>query len=210
MIWALFNDVMQRIITLDKWEQRKNLSRRLKKIELALDSKVLDFGCGTGLFAKVFEKERFEYWGYDIDDRLITYASRLYPTYRFTTSEEVLKKEAPFNLIVANCCFHHIDDTLLPNELERIESLLADQGVFLMMDLLLIENDTSFLHRSFMKLERGKHLRTVGGYHKHIENNFCVIGSEVEKSHALSLNHRLNPLYNDVAVFECRKMADGD
>lgn len=210
MIRALFNDVMQRIITLDKWEQRRSLHRRLKKVGLEAGSRVLDFGCGTGLFARVFENERFKYWGYDIDDRLIMYASRLYPNCRFTTSEEVLKEEAPFDLIVANCCFHHIDDTLLPSELKRIESLLADQGIFLMIDILLIENDPSFLHRSFMKLEQGKHLRTVEGYQKQIEGHFFVIGSEVERSHILSFNHRFNPLYNDLAIFECRKMAGGD
>ena len=210
MIWALFNDVMQRVITLDKWEQRKNLSRRLKKIEPALGSKVLDFGCGTGLFVRVFENERLKYWGYDIDDRLITYASRLYPNCGFTTSEVVLKKEAPFDLIIANCCFHHIDDTLLSKELKRIESLLADQGIFLMIDILLIENDPSFLHRSFMKLEQGKHLRTVEGYQEHVEKHFPVIHSEVQRSHIFSLNHRFNPLYNDLAIFECRKMTGGD
>jgi cyclopropane fatty-acyl-phospholipid synthase-like methyltransferase len=205
MIWALFNDVMQRIITLDKWEQRSNLFTRLKKIQLPPGSKALDFGCGTGLFARVFEKEGFRYWGYDVDSRLITFASRLYPACSFTTSHDVLEDEAPFDLIIANCCFHHIDDTSLSMELKRIKSLLADQGSFFVIDLLLVENDASFLHRAFMKLERGKHVRTVEDYHKHVERHFSIIQTQVERSHIFSFNNRLNPLYNDLAVLECRK-----
>ncbi len=205
MIWALFNDLAQRFITLDKWEQRRNLSRRLKKIQLAPGGKALDFGCGTGLFASVFEKQGFEYWGYDIDDRLITFASRRYPQHRFTALKDVLKKKAPFDLIIANCCFHHIHDTLLSSELGRIKSLLADHGTFLLIDLLLVENDNSFLHRAFMKLERGKHLRSVDDYHKHIERHFSIIQTQVERSYVFSFNNRLNPLYNDLAILECRK-----
>lgn len=205
MIWALFNDIAQRIITLDKWEQRSNLSIRLKKIQLPPGSKALDFGCGTGLFARVFKKEGLRYWGYDVDNRLITFASRLYPDYSFTTSRDVLEDEGPFDLVLANCCFHHIDDTLLSIELRRIKSLLADQGTFFLIDLILVENDASFLHRTFMKLEQGEHVRTVGDYHKHVERHFSVIRTQVERSHIFSFNNRLNPLYNDLAVIECRK-----
>lgn len=208
MIWALFNDIAQRIITLDKWEQRKHLSKWLKKFQLEPGSKALDFGCGTGLFARVFEKERLKYWGYDIDDRLITFASRFYPKCKFTTSENVLKEEAPFDLIVANCCFHHIDEVLLPVELKRIKSLLADQGSFLVIDLLLVENDPSFLHRSFMKLEKGKHVRTVDGYQKRLEKYFVIVETDVVRSHLFSFNHRLNPLYNDLAFIDCRRGPD--
>ncbi len=205
MIWALFNDIAQRIITLDKWQQRNNLSKRLKRIQLAPGSKALDFGCGTGLFARVFEKEGFKYWGYDVDDRLTTFASRFYPGCSFTTSDDMLKNQAPFDLIIANCCFHHIDDTLLSSELKRIKSLLADHGTFFVIDLLLVQNDTSCLHRAFMKLEQGKHVRTVEDYHKHVEKYFVIIQTQVERSHILSFNNRLNPLYNDLAVLECRK-----
>ena len=54
MMWAFFNDLIQRIITLNKWEQRRNLKKRVRSINLPKGSKVLDFGCGTALFTNVF------------------------------------------------------------------------------------------------------------------------------------------------------------
>lgn len=113
MTWAALNDLIQRIISLDKWEQRKNLTQRVQSLNLPRGSKVLDFGCGTGLFARVFMKMGLNYYGYDIDNRLISYARRLYRNCQFTASKEQLRKEAPFDLILANCCFHHIDSATL-------------------------------------------------------------------------------------------------
>ncbi|MDY6971690.1 MAG: class I SAM-dependent methyltransferase [Thermodesulfobacteriota bacterium] len=205
MTWALFNDVAQRILSGDKWEQRSNLCRRLRQIALPPGSKAMDFGCGTGLFARVFVEEGFKYVGYDIDDRLIAYAARLYPSCRFTTSDEVLKREGPFDFIYANCCFHHIKDELLSIELERIKSLLADNGVFFVLDILRVENDRSPLHRLFMMFEQGEYVRTIEGYQDLVERHFLINGVDIERSHLFSIKHRLNPLYNDLAVFACSK-----
>jgi len=205
MLWALFNDIAQRVITLDKYEQRNNLSLRLRKIGLPPSSKVLDFGCGTGLFARVFVKAGFLYLGFDIDDRLIDYASNLYRNCQFTSSTRTLEKQAPFDLILANCCFHHINDTSLPLELERIECLLAENGFFLAIDLLKVGESHSLLHRLFMMMEQGAYLRTSDGYKKHIERFFKIRNIDIERLYVFGLRHRLNPLYNDLAVFECTR-----
>ena len=98
-----------------------------------------------------------------------------------------------------------MDDKLFLLELERINQLLADCGIFLMIDILLVSNDTSFLHKFFMKLERGEYLRTIQGYRQFIERYFFINECEIERSHSFSINHRLNPLYNDLLVFECTK-----
>lgn len=205
MIWALLNDLAQRIITFDKYEQRKKLSMKIKSFGLAPGKKVLDFGCGTGLFAKVFDTIGLCYWGYDIDDRLITYASKLYKNCQFTTSKNVLHGEAPFDLILANCCFHHMDDDSLSVELDRIKSLLSDQGILLIIDLLLAENTDSFFHHAFMKLERGKNIRTMEQYQRKIQRHFFINRNHTEKSHFFSFRHQINPVYNELAVFVCKK-----
>ncbi len=67
MLWAFANDLAQRVLTFNKLEQRKNLEKKLNALALPESGKILDFGCGTGLFAKTIMKLGFKYHGYDID-----------------------------------------------------------------------------------------------------------------------------------------------
>ena len=205
MIWALFNDIAQRLITLNKWEQKRNFSEKLKALRLSPGSKILDFGCGTGLFCNVFTKEQFEYYGYDIDERLINYANSLYQkkNCKFTASIEELTKEAPFEFILTNCCFHHIDDSTISDVLTEIQNLLDLNGIFLMIDILFAENDPSILRNLFRKLEKGAFIRKVDEYQKIVEQHFKVISSIVERSHLFSLKN--NPIYNDLLILVCKK-----
>lgn len=205
MIYALFNDCIQRIITLNKIEQRRNLLKNLKMLSLESGSKCLDFGCGTGLFAKVFTREQLYYFGYDIDKRLTDYANSLYQSNRcvFTASIGELKKQSPFNLIMANCCFHHIDDIAIHDVLTIINSLLDIRGTFLFIDILLNENDHSILQTVFKKIERGAYIRKAEDYQKFIEKYFTVINDGVERSHLFSI--RGIPVYNDLTILVCKK-----
>ena len=65
MIWALVNDLGQRVVSGNKWEQRRSLRRRLEALCLPPRSKALDFGCGTGLFASTFTGSGLAYHGYE-------------------------------------------------------------------------------------------------------------------------------------------------
>ncbi|HEX9409466.1 MAG TPA: methyltransferase domain-containing protein, partial [Methylomirabilota bacterium] len=99
LAWALFNDVVQRLITLNKLEQRRDLLDRLRALGLPPGRTVLDFGCGTGLFAPTFQRAGLRYVGYDIDPRLVSYARRLYRGARFISSEAELRAAAGFDVI---------------------------------------------------------------------------------------------------------------
>jgi SAM-dependent methyltransferase len=201
MMRAAVNDLFQRIITLNKYEQKTRLRSRVDAINLPEGSKVLDFGCGTALFATVFRDAKFSYCGYDIDGGLIAYANRLYEHGRFTDSRNELKKESPFDLILANCCFHHIDDTTLEEELDLMKSLLKSKGIFIMIDILLPRDDTFLPREMFRKLEKGAHIRSLEDYRTLIERQFLIRKTDIERSHLFSI---LNfPIYNDLAVFEC-------
>ncbi len=202
MMWAALNDLMQRIISLDKWEQRKNLRQSVQSLNLLPGSKVLDFGCGTGLFARVFMKMGLNYYGYDIDIRLISYARRLYRNCQFTASKDELVKQAPFDLIIANCCFHHIDSATLCDELIEIRRILGGDGTFMMIDILSSENDPSLLRKLFRKLELGTHVRVMDDYRRIVEQHFSIIKTEIVRSHLLSIKNNL--IYNDLAVFDCK------
>ena len=164
--------------------------------------KVLDFGCGTGLFAESLKRMGLKYCGYDIDSRLISYASHLYRDCKFIGTKGELLKEAPFDLIIANCCFHHINDTTTQDELRSIEKILDRRGTFVMIDILSNKNDDFFPRRVFRMLELGQQLRSFDDYKKNLEQYFRISRSDVVRSHLFSI--RKCPIYNDLATFECK------
>jgi len=203
MIKAFLNDLFQRVLSANKSEQRNKLSGYLKALNLRPDSRCLDFGCGTALFAPIFTSENLNYYGYDIDQHLLDYASRLYIKAQFTSSLDELEASAPFDLILANCCFHHIDSGTLDAELQSISTLLADDGTFIMIDILLPPNDSFWLRQLFRKLEKGAFVRTDRDYSILIKRHFRIIQKHIERSHVFSLKN--NPVYNDQLVLICKR-----
>jgi len=202
MVWAIFNDLMQRLVTFNKLEQKNVLKRRLEALNIPKGGKVLDFGCGTGLFAKSLRGIGLRYCGYDIDSRLISYASQLHRDCKFVGTKDELSKEAPFDLIIANCCFHHINNAIVHDELRDIEKILDRKGTFIMIDILSNKNDDFFPRKVFRMLELGRQLRSFDDYKKNLEQYFCISGSDIVRSHLFSI--RKSPIYNDLATFECR------
>ena len=205
MVWALFNDIFQRIVTLDKFEQRRKLKRLVKKLSPPTGANVLDFACGTGLFARVFLKAGMLYSGYDIDQRLIEYGGKLHPRAYFSISQAQIQAHGPYDLILANCCFHHIDDMQADVEMKWISDILDIGGWFLMIDILKTHENPSPLRKAFMNLEQGQYLRTLRGYKALLNFTFNILEISVERSHVFSLSHHLNPLYNDIGIFLCQK-----
>jgi cyclopropane fatty-acyl-phospholipid synthase-like methyltransferase len=202
MIWALINDLGQRVVSLNKWEQRRSLHRRLKALALPPGSKALDFGCGTGLFAGTFAQSGLTYHGYDIDGRMVSYARRTHSGQVFVSTRDEIVRHGPFDLVVANCCFHHIPDDVLAEELEWVKSILADGGTFLLIDLVADPQDRSVLRRAFRRLERGLFLRRVEEYVAIVARHLVVRRVGADRTHMFSLP---GPVYNDLIVVECGK-----
>lgn len=202
---AFVNDLAQRLLTGNKHAQKVFLKQQLRAMGLPSGASALDFGCGTALFAPAFASLGLRYHGYDIDQPLLDYAARLYRGGVFTASKDSLGAKAPFDVIVANCCFHHIPDDALEEELAFLKRLLANDGWFMLIDILAVPNDPSWFHRQFMKLEQGRHVRTREAYRRNIERHFTVQNETITRSTAFSLNLDWFPIYNDLLVLACRK-----
>ncbi len=205
MASAFLNDLAQRLITGNKWEQRRNLERKLQDLCAAPGEKVLDFGCGTGLFFPPIHAMGLQYFGYDIDENAIRYASRLYSAGRFFSAFDSRRAFAPYDIILANCCFHHLEDATLSRELQNLRDSLAPGGRFLLIDLLLEDEDNHFLRRQFRKLERGAFVRSETEYDRLVEPYFVIRKKEEIRSHVFSLKG--NPIYGRLAIFECAPYA---
>lgn len=208
MIWALTNDVIQRLVTFNKRHQRRNLSNLLERFHLGRGLRVLDFGCGTALFAPVFTRHGLAYHGYDIDPRLLRYAARLYPNGVFLSHADELRKAAPFDLVVANCCFHHIDDDPLAVVVRQIHDLLTEDGMFILIDLAAPEGRTSWLKRVVFAFDQGVKVRTRAAYQRVLESHFHILATElVPQPLGPFARH---PLFLDLAVLVSRKATEAN
>lgn len=202
MIKAAFNDLAQRVLTANKTEQRRHLRVVLDSVNPPPDGKALDFGCGTALFAGTVRDVGLRYWGYDIDDGLVSYAAGLYADCRFTSSLDELRNEAPFDLVLANCCFHHIGDEAAAELLAMLGGMLTENGRFVLIDIIRAGDNDSALHRLFMKLEQGMHVRPYDEYKRLVSGRFEIERETVNRAHLFSINGF--PVYNDLAVLICR------
>ena len=197
------SDLAQRALTLNKLEQRRNLAASLRRLRLRPGASILDFGCGTGLFAPTVRDAGLRYRGYDPDAAAVRYASRRYPGLPFVSRLDQAATSAPYDIVLANCCFHHIGDTELLNAtLPVIADLMHDQSVFVLIDVLPLETDASTVRRIFNRFEQGTFKRTVGELERLLAGRFVVRLKRIQRFFVLSAPSALNPLYNDVVQFE--------
>lgn len=202
MFRAVFNDLIQRILTCNKREQRASLGRVFQGIKYLPGAKILDFGCGTGLFAKIFIQKGFKYCGYDVDKRLVKYGRLLHPSSLFMYRKKDVSNNGPYDYVLSNCCFHHISDKQLNDELEFIYSILKHDGHFVMVDILAQGQEESSLHRLYMMIEQGNYIRFHGAYLRLLQLKYDILHMEVERSHFFSI--RGIPLYNDLGIYVCQ------
>jgi len=85
--------------------------RRLRALSGRLpQARVLDAGCGTGEFARLFDPAR--YLGVDVHPGYVAFARRRNPRHRFECADVIAWPGAgePFDLLLVNGVLHHLDD----------------------------------------------------------------------------------------------------
>jgi SAM-dependent methyltransferase len=204
VLWAGLFDLSHRFVTCNMIELRAMVRRYIRELQPAPGSRVLDFGSGTGLYAALLIAEGFRYHGFDIDDKFVAYAQLLYPRGSFASRWSDVAAAAPFQLVIANCCFHHIGDTEAATALDRIQSVLAPDGVLLFIDHIPpSQPKVSQPRRLYRLLERGRHIRTADDYERLIAPRFTVKSRTIERSYVWSLAVGANPLFNELVVLRC-------
>jgi SAM-dependent methyltransferase len=141
------------------------------------------------------------YIGYDPDTRLVTYAGRLHHGLRFTDDEGLILARGPYDLVLANCCFHHIPDDDTAVALEFIRRSLSPSGHFVLVDIQAPDQAQSYRH-VYRLLERGAFIRTRAEYLGMIERDFVVVHREETRAHLFST--ALCPFYSPLATYVCR------
>jgi SAM-dependent methyltransferase len=142
-----------------------------------------------------------DYVAYDIDPDLIAYASRRTPSGRFMSTLDDVRAVGPFDLVIANCCFHHIADGDAKDVIGTIRHLLGSPGLFVLIDLLLEDRYETLARRLYNHLERGAYVRRREDYKRLVETQFKVLREGGFRSHMFSLKG--NPVFYDLVVLEC-------
>jgi SAM-dependent methyltransferase len=200
---ALVNDVGQRLVTGNKRDQRACLAQRVRMLQLPTGSKVLDFGCGTGLFARPLVELGLRYVGYDIDPAFIAYAKRLRPSLTFVSRLDDASAVGPFDLVLSNCCFHHISDAEIKDSvLPGIAAMMHRTSVFMLIDVLPNEPGASLLRRAHARLEQGGTRRSADHLDRLLAGRFIARAKSTYPSFFLSLTTRLNPIHSNLINYE--------
>ena len=137
--------------------------------------RVLDFGCGSGDFCSLINKNF--YYGVDIDDRFIKYAKKVHKEYNFI---KVIKDHnLPFSnnyfkKILALGVFHHISDEGVNNILKDFDRMLLPNGEIIIIDQLHHTGQENLLAKIMVKHDRGKFLRRNNHLRRVFNTNFNI------------------------------------
>jgi SAM-dependent methyltransferase len=99
---------------------------------------VLDFGCGAGRNTQIFDKDKYEVYGYDLSTEAINMASSRFPECNFTTnSNEYMSRK--YHIIVADSCLDSMPWYDAVSSVTEIYNSLYNKGFFV---LSLLEADS--------------------------------------------------------------------
>jgi len=102
--------------------------------ELPNQAKVVDLGCGAGIFTNLLRSLGLDVSGIDISERLVEVARKKYPQIKFTVGdvEKLPFPDESFDGVFLSGILHHLPDTTLcATEVLRI---LKPGGVFVAFD----------------------------------------------------------------------------
>ena len=131
-----------------------------KHIKLNKNSKILDFGCGTGDFCMLFDKS--QYIGVDTEKRFIEFNKSKFKGYNFIRIDEdkpLPFEDSYFDRILVFGVLHHIDDNDIMRILKELNRVLKNSGKIILYDQLPSSEQKNFFAKVLVKFDRGKFLR---------------------------------------------------
>lgn len=124
------------------------------------DAKVLDFGCGTGQYAVLFDEN--SYYGVDIKGPSLEYAKRTFSNKTFLHFDDdfrVSLASDSFDWIICSAVIHHIPPSGETRFKSEIVRLLNKDGKILIIDIFPNAHQRTTLGRFLVSADRGKYPR---------------------------------------------------
>jgi len=136
-------------------------------IPLKKGIKILDIGCGTADILEFLPNSK--YYGFDINKKYIEKAKLRWQERAFFWTQEVnpsvldLFPSNFFDIVLAIGVLHHLDDEECQMLLKIAHDLLKKGGKLVTFDGCYIPNQSNII-KFFLKLDRGKFVRSIDGY----------------------------------------------
>lgn len=135
------------------------------RMNLAPGALLLDVGCGPATIFPYLPDVK--YWGFDISEKYIAYAKKLYgKKANFICDffdERQLNKLPKFDAILICGLLHHIEDHEAISLIKTSYDALKPGGKIQTFDPCYAANQ-NILKKALVKLDRGKNIRTLEGY----------------------------------------------
>lgn len=146
---------------MDEWpaEKKERVFQLIKELHLPPTGRLLDFGCGNGVFTAVLKAALpgWEVYGSDLSKVAVDNAAKRYPDCTFLFGDDPGLTEMQFDFIFSHHVLEHVDD---PPAIARLIAKLCAPDAK-MLHILPCGNANSFEHRLCRFVKNG--IRTEKG-----------------------------------------------
>lgn len=141
---------------------------------LSYQGRVLDFGCGTGIYAKFFKQS--EYVGVDVNGKYIKAARLKFPGYQFIEMDGccLVFPDGSFDRCFVSGVFHHLDDTISDRVLSEIKRVLKPGGLLVVWEDIRARSSFNFIGDVIHRLDEGQFIREPETYRRIFQKHFAL------------------------------------
>lgn len=166
---------------------RRNFPRR--------DLRVLDCGCGTGIYAKLFSPNG--YVGIDVSVSYLDRARELNPEYRFELMDAMKLNfdDGTFDAVFISGLIHHLPSDEAKTVLSEVQRILVDSGVLLLWEDVPTRSRLNLVGRLVHHFDMGSFIRPASEYAALLDGKFNTESTEEFRSG-----------FMDYSAFRCRPL----
>ncbi len=148
---------------------------------LSDNGSILDIGCGTGYFSKLFKNAK--YAGIDNSGEYVSFANKKYGGKFFVMDATKMNfNKKVFNWVLMVSFLHHIPDNELKKIFNDVNRVLKDDGKLIIIDPVPVEEQSNFIRKFIFKNDRGNYGRGKAKISELLESYFKLEKYEVRNS----------------------------
>ncbi|MBI4155132.1 class I SAM-dependent methyltransferase [Candidatus Woesearchaeota archaeon] len=150
------------------------------------EGNVLDIGCGTGYFSRLFNNAN--YVGIDNSDKYIKFANTKYGGKFFVMDANKMDfKKENFDVVLMISFLHHLSDRELKGIFNDVKRVLKKNGKLIIIDPVPVNEQSNFIRRFIFSHDRGCCGRSKEQISRLLENYFKIEKYEVRNSLSCTL-----------------------